>query len=153
MFRGCIKTNLEKKVNAYIKKIKSQIPVSYPNRNDIIQTIRQNIDNFRAEHPRASFNEIIEEFGSVTEVAASFLDELPEQEISSILQKKRKMLHIFFALFLICAMIFFVVLYNLSSWAEEEALIFNEGMYIYNDTEETSEILEKLLDIEEFSEN
>lgn len=63
------------------------------------------------------------------------------------------MLHIFFALFLICAMIFFVVLYNLSSWAEEEALIFNEGMYIYNDTEETSEILEKLLDIEEFSEN
>lgn len=50
-------------------------------------------------------------------------------------------------------MIFFVVLYNLSSWAEEEALIFNEGMYIYNDTEETSEILEKLLDIEEFSEN
>ncbi|MCI8635891.1 MAG: hypothetical protein HFJ05_09925 [Eubacterium sp.] len=127
--------------------------MSYPNRNDIIQTIRQNIDNFRAEHPRASFNEIIEEFGSVTEVAASFLDELPEQEISSILQKKRKMLHIFFALFLICAMIFFVVLYNLSSWAEEEALIFNEGMYIYNDTEETSEILEKLLDIEEFSEN
>lgn len=127
--------------------------MSYPNRNDIIQTIRQNIDNFRAEHPRASFNEIIEEFGSVTEVAASFLDELPEQEISSILQKKRKMLHIFFSLFLICAMIFFVVLYNLSSWAEEEALIFNEGMYIYNDTEETSEILEKLLDIEEFSEN
>lgn len=72
--------------------------MSYPNRNDIIQTIRQNIDNFRAEHPRASFNEIIEEFGSVTEVAASFLDELPEQEISSILQKKKKDAAYFFCI-------------------------------------------------------
>lgn len=113
--------------------------------------IRQNIDHFQAEHPEASFDDIIEEFGSATEVAASFLDELPEQELSDILRKKRKLLRFSVALFLVCAVICFAVLHYMNDWAEDEALIFNEGMYIFNDTEETSEILEKILSGEEVS--
>lgn len=146
-------TNLAKQIKAYIKKIDSQIPASYPNKDRVALTLQQNINNFLAEHPGASFNDIIEEFGSATEVAASFFDELPEQEISDIMQKKRKILYLSIALCLVCAVIFFAVLKYMNYWANEEALIFTEGLYIYDDPEDASEIQEKILQGEDLPEN
>ena len=117
----------------------SQIPASYPNKDRVALTLQQNINNFLAEHPGASFNDIIEEFGSATEVAASFFDELPEQEISDIMRKKRKILYLSIALCLVCAVIFFAVLKYMNYWAEEEALIIKETLYIYEESEYTTE--------------
>lgn len=62
--RGGVQGHESRKTNkSLIKKIDSQIPANYPNKNCVARTLQQNINNFLAE--------------------------LPEQEISGIMQKKK----------------------------------------------------------------
>ncbi len=74
----------------YYKAICRAIPDAYTNKKSVLLSIRKNIENYLVEFPEASIEELQQEFGTPTEIAASFLTELPDTEITSYLYNKKK---------------------------------------------------------------
>lgn len=85
-----MKNNLQYQASRYIREISLLIPDSYQDKERLLASIRQNLDDFLAEHPDSSFKDIVKEFGTSAEFADSFLDEFSGTEILSFLQKKER---------------------------------------------------------------
>lgn len=67
-----MKITLEKQLSQYFKEIKKNLPVNHTGRNEIMASIKQNVNDFLTTYPNASFEDIVAEFGSAADVAASF---------------------------------------------------------------------------------
>ena len=68
--------NQSRQTKHYLKQIKRLSPSDYSGRKQILQTIRQSLDDYQREHPDATIDDFEAEFGTPEEVADSLLDEL-----------------------------------------------------------------------------
>ena len=62
-------------IKQYLRELSALIPKSYPNKSLFLKDIETNILLYFKEHPNASWQEILTEFGSPSEVAGSILAE------------------------------------------------------------------------------
>lgn len=81
---------LESQLKKYYRNIKREIPNDYSGKKDIIDNIRQNIEDFLAEQPEATFADVLSQFGNASEIAASFIDDMSTEEIAALLKKDRR---------------------------------------------------------------
>ena len=81
---------LQAQLKKYYRDIKREIPKNYPGSTDIVNHIRQNIENFLDEQPNASFDDIISQFGNASEIVSSFIEDMPTEDITALLKKDRK---------------------------------------------------------------
>lgn len=84
---------LETQLKKYYRDIKNEIPNNYSGKMDIINNIRQNIEDFLTEQPESSFDDVLSEFGSASEIVASFIDDMSTEEIAALLKKDRRKRH------------------------------------------------------------
>lgn len=80
---------LESQLKKYYRNIKREIPNDYSGKKDIIDNIRQNIEDFLAEQPEATFADVLSQFGNASEIVASFIDDMSTEEIAALLKKDR----------------------------------------------------------------
>ena len=97
---------------SYISEIKKQIRISSPVKKRFFQTLKQNINLFLAEHPDASYEEVVSTFGSPEEVAASFYETIDSSEIDQQLHQKH--------FFLIGCCVMIVSLFLLCGWYSQK---------------------------------
>lgn len=120
---------LKRQIQNYLNDIAKRMPDGYPNQKQILDSMRHNLNNYIEEHPSARFEDVIEEFGSVSDIVDSFMDELPATDIGAAFQKRRR-----YRKFLLCACIFLSIgflclcrylyyLYDHTATAIEETLI------------------------------
>lgn len=84
---------LARRLKKYYKQINSAIPKDYPNKNQIFNSIKSDIAAYLTDNPEISIEHIESHFGTLTEVACSFIESLStSQVLSSIRQKRKKML-------------------------------------------------------------
>lgn len=96
IFKGGVKKMIHRKqlkkiyqLNRYLKKIRNSVPNIYIKRKIVINDMKQSIRNYLSEFPNASFEDIQQEFGTPLEIAAAFLNELPDTYAAkTIIQKK-----------------------------------------------------------------
>lgn len=84
---------LESQLKKYYRNIKREIPNDYSGKKDIIDNIRQNIEDFLAEQPEATFADVLSQFGNASEIVASFIDDMSTEEIAALLKKDRRKRH------------------------------------------------------------
>lgn len=131
---SCLRQAPKHKLRHYYKTVRRLIPDGYPNKNDILRTIRQNIENYFAESPNASFDDMVQEFGTPQDVAAAFLNELPDTEIAGSLCKKKRMIHAVCFIFAISIAVIVLLVYRIWYIRENAAVTIEDTVYIYEDT-------------------
>lgn len=72
----------------YLKEIRRLVPDAYTDKAKVINSIKQNIAYYLCEFPNASFEDVLREFGTPAEVAAAFLEELPDAVITRSFRAK-----------------------------------------------------------------
>lgn len=140
---------LQKDINRYKKSISKQIPKNYPNKSVLMNLIIKNIDDFLLEHPEATMDNIIEEFGFPSKIAASFIEELSDTDIAAAIQKKHRIYKIAFITCFVCFITFLFTLHYIYNWYQNDALIMEETLYVTDGTEFPTEWQEKFENGEE----
>lgn len=90
-------------IKTYIEDISKLIPNNYPNKTKILKKMKQDLQLHIRESPSASWNTILDDFGSPAEIIESLISEYSGTDINNNLQKKRRqviLLFIFCILFL-----------------------------------------------------
>lgn len=95
---------LKKQIQAYLAELGQGLPDGYPNKRQILDRLQHDLHNFTEEHPGTEFADIIAEFGSVSELTDSFLNELSEAELHAAFQKKQRRRNL-----LLCLCVLFVI--------------------------------------------
>lgn len=130
-----MKNNFEKQMKTYLREISRSLPWNYPQKKDILLALEQNIQDYLTDHPTADWSDVLEQFGTASEVANSYLDELSDTELALSFQKrkKRNFIIIFFSLSLL--IMFFLLIYHFIMRWQEDTIIIEETSYTYYDTE------------------
>lgn len=90
--------DLEMQVQDYLDEIGQQLPKDYPNKQQILHMIKNDLDTYLQEHPDAGFMDAEEEFGNATEMVDSLMKQLPGAAFHAVLRKKRRRQRILTAL-------------------------------------------------------
>lgn len=90
--------DLKMQVQNYLDEIGRQLPKDYPNKQQILHMIRNDLDIYLQEHPDAGFMDAEEEFGNASEMVDSLMKQLPGAAIHAALRKKRRRQRILTAL-------------------------------------------------------
>lgn len=133
---------LQAQLKKYYRDIKREIPKNYPGSTDIVNHIRQNIENFLDEQPDASFDDIISQFGNASEIVSSFIEDMSAEEIAALLKKERKKRYFTWAfcavsiiiLGSICCHIYRIYMNEQPFIIEETTIIYPETEYIETET-------------------
>lgn len=139
-------SKLQTKLKKYYREIRKEIPNSYPGKKDILNSIRQSVENFLEEQPDPSFDDILEHFGNTTEIVSSFIEDLSAQEIAALLKKDRRKRYTtraicVFAILIVSGLCYYIYLLIVSTPVEitETTIIYPETEYIGTETEYITE--------------
>lgn len=105
-------------IKHYIKDISKQIPNNYPYRNKILKRINQDLQIHIQETPAASWNKILDDFGSPSEIIESLISEYSGTDIKNNLQKKKRQV------ILLCI---FCILFSVFSFASLGYMYYQEN--------------------------
>lgn len=75
-----------KELKTYFGEIKKSLPCGNKGKKKILRDIQLSVENFLAENPDATFEAVVNHFGTPTQIADTYTEEMPTQE----LQKKMK---------------------------------------------------------------
>lgn len=116
----------------YMKQLKKEIPNTVKNESAFLYSVSLDIKDYLEDHPTASYDEIVSEFGSPKALGHSLIENIEPAQIESILLKQRKMKK------LVCllASTVLVVLVFLFLIVPHIAVKVNQEVYIY-ETEST----------------
>lgn len=132
--------NLYFEIKCYLKEIAVLIPKDYPNKKQILQSIKQNLESFLEEFPESSFQDITNEFGTAMEIANSFIEDLSGTSVFVSLHKKKRRNHFILIscmiLFMLSAFLCVSMYYFLRN---HQNVSKGDTFYIYNGTEITHE--------------
>lgn len=110
-----MKKDLNHQVNQYLKQIHRSVPHNYEGEKQIMKLLKDNIILFRKENPDATMEDITEEFGTVSEVVDSYLDQYNLQAIIQQMSMKNRLLIIGFALSVFICSVTLFKYYQLSN--------------------------------------
>lgn len=86
--------HVNRKLVRYLKKIRRYLPCSTKMKNQLLFQLRGSIDNYLNEHPDADQAQIIQQFGTPEQIAASWLYEMDQKTLISQLQLKNRIARI-----------------------------------------------------------
>lgn len=117
-------------IQKYQNEIKKKIPDEYPGKKEILQAIEHNLYDFLEEHPTASFENILEEFGSPSEIANSFMERLSGKEIHTIFQKRKRQKKVLLSICILFLILFLLLCRYLYYLFDNTAVIIEETIII-----------------------
>ncbi|MEI3229394.1 MAG: hypothetical protein V8S28_07205 [Lachnospiraceae bacterium] len=130
-------------IKQYLRELSALIPKSYPNKSLFLKDIETNILLYFKEHPNASWQEILTEFGSPSEVAGSILAEHTDIK-HSVTTKPR--LHLRFIIIVVSIMVVLSIFAFEYYWEHFKMYRTGPAHYIYNGEEVSSEEFSQLTD-------
>lgn len=77
-----------KELKSYFREIKRQIPGGCK-KNKILRDLRLSVNDFIEENPDATFGAVVELFGTPQQIADSYTEEMPPQELQRQLKIKK----------------------------------------------------------------
>lgn len=142
-----MRTKLDTQIKKYIHSVSNMIPNTYTSKKQLLCDLEQSIQTYLTEHPDASWQNILEEFGSASEVADGILSNLPKTDKIPFIKRQN---HLYITFFITCIIIIgigiFLLVYQ-HYWDSLETFHVdyrvNPPHYIYNDTEISSEEFEE----------
>lgn len=93
-----------KHIKKYIKNLKKELPVSFQNRKEIIENIKNSIDSYFLEHPNLSYEDLEEEFGCPKELVSNLIAMEDTENIKQGMKINRNT-----KLIIICAVIIIII--------------------------------------------
>lgn len=117
---------MNRKLNNYYRAISRELPCTGKRKKQILTDIQQSVETYCRENPGADFVEIQSHFGSASQIASAYIEEMGTAELISALQVRRKVLKVLLAVGIaVVAMWLAVVLF-----AFVDALITNRGYFV-----------------------
>ncbi len=98
--------DLEIQIQNYLDEINQHLPKEYPDKQRILNMIRNDLIAYLEEHSSAGFKDAEAEFGDVSEMIDSLMKTLPGAAIHTALIKKRQRQKILISL---CVLLFIVL--------------------------------------------
>lgn len=86
----------KKQLSRYYRQIKANLPCTGIMKRQLLARIKDSIDTYLVDHPNATMDEIITQFGAPQEIATACLEEMDPKKISADLKIRKKILFIFF---------------------------------------------------------
>lgn len=137
-----MKTKLDRKISRYLKEIQQILPNDYNGKEQIFETFQNSIYDFLEEYPDASFEDVVDEFGSVADVSSSFL-ETDEDILRTVRATNRHYKHIFL-LKAITPIILIGIIFYAFYYARSHILYTDTELIIYDETTpEMKELMEE----------
>lgn len=134
---------LNLKTQKYLKDISTLIPSSYKNKQQFLKDMEQSIRIYYTENPNISWTDILEEFGSASEVAGAILTDFSSTEKINYIKKRKRPRSLLFA---ICVIVFAILILLFGYpyyWNIFKSHRVNPTHYIYDGTEVSSEEYEQ----------
>lgn len=135
--------NIKRNLKQYMRELSALIPKSYPNRVVFLKDIENHILLHLKEHPDSSWQDILVEFGSPTEVAGSIFTEHENTKYSMTAAPR---LRLRFLIIAICVTVVLSIFAYEYYWVHYRMYHTNPTHYIYNGEEVSSEEFSKLTD-------
>lgn len=98
----------------YIKNIKKQLKISTKYKKTLLNNLEVNINSYISEHPNATYNDLVDNFGTPEDVSESFYASLSSDEINYQQNFKKHIIIIAIAVGLICIFFFVHYYHNLN---------------------------------------
>lgn len=102
--------HLSKPCKQYLKQAKNVVPDSLSNRNEILKLLKTSLINYTTEHPKHSYNDLIEEFGVPEDIAVLDLSDSELQKARKI-RKYNRIIILALIIFLIAFISFMTALF------------------------------------------
>ena len=138
----------KQKQTRYFKEISDLLPKSYTSKSILLHELEQNIQLYLEEHPDAMWEDILQEFGSPTEIAGSVLADEPDTEPTAT-AKSRKHLHLHLVFIVICFTVVLCIIGYEYYWVHFRMYRTAPSHYYYNGTEVSSEELDEKMSVKE----
>lgn len=132
---------ISQNLKQYMKEISSLIPNVYSNKSQFLSDIKHNIVLYVKENPDTTWDDILLEFGSPSEVAGSILAEHEDLNRSGIVKPR---LHLHFFIIAICVTIILSIFAFQYYWTHYGMYKKNSTRYVYHGVEVSSEEFEQL---------
>lgn len=139
--------NLDRDIKKYIKRLSRAIPKDCSDRKRLLTDIEENLRQHIWENPSASWNEIIEEFGTADEMAKSLIGISSKSDVLISLRSKKNRYTVLFLLCIAFAIIGIGVVFYMISWESTDHYIRHEPHYILDGTEVTPEEFERKMSV------
>lgn len=83
-----------KELKSYFREIKEVLPGNDCKKKKILRDIRLSVDNFLEENPDATFEAVVEHFGTPQQIGDSYTVEMPPWEMQRQLKIKKRIIGI-----------------------------------------------------------
>lgn len=128
-------------IKQYLRELSALIPKSYPDRSVFLKDMEMNMRLYCKEHPNASWQDILTEFGSPSEVAGSILADHTDIKHSVV---ARPRLHLRFLIIAICVTVVLSIFAYEYYWIHYRMYRTNPAHYIFHGEEVSSEEFSRL---------
>lgn len=97
----------ENEIKNYLKKIKQQLTCSKTEKELIISSLNESIQNYLVEHDTTNMEDIIKKFGLPNDISESYLASLEPEELAHqiLIKKQQKKLGITIIIIICCVLI------------------------------------------------
>lgn len=135
---------LRKSLNAYYCEIGQLLPFSGNQKSSFMSNLKNNVDSYLEEHPLASFEDVLERFGTPADIVESDID-IDTYSSVAVKSSKRLRLEVILAACL-CAL---AVLFGFLALLFHEQAMADKGYYITKIEEISSSDSDAIYDADE----
>ncbi len=107
-------TITEKELEYYCKQIRHCIPGSSKDKGQILRGLQIGIEEYREQHPHATFEDIQKQFGKPAEIALEYFPAITPKEMQQFTRRKKIIIGL--SLGLAVVILFSIVIYFFSVW-------------------------------------
>lgn len=79
-----------KSLHKYLNAVKGLLPCSFKQKKSVLRTIKASMQAYLSEHPQASTDELVNQFGSPEQIAAAHIDVMDTAELLKQLRMKKR---------------------------------------------------------------
>lgn len=130
-----MKNNFKKQLRTYLQEISKTIPGNYFKKKPLLYALKQDIQQFLVDHPSATWEDVLEQFGSVSELSESYMAEISDTELIESLKKNKQHIYLTSGICFVLLIFLIMGIRYYANWWKNDAIITEETLYVFDGTE------------------
>lgn len=117
---------MKRELKKYYRAIGRELPCAGKRKKQILTDLQQSVETYCKDNPGADFAEIQSHFGSASQIASAYIEEMGTAELISGLRMRRAVIKVLAAVGISIVILWLAVVL----FAFVDALITNRGYYV-----------------------
>ena len=122
-------TSAKNAAKRYLREVKRNLPCSFKTKYELLARLQEGLADFTEECPHANYEDIVERFGSPTDVADAYFADIPAPQLRKALQTAR-FIRLLLTTVIVLIMLLYAFLIGMSIYNNHISLIRGYGVSI-----------------------